>query len=282
MLFSRHDNYSTHKLTQLGGGHLDFHVVGFGHIIMPPGCFYTGLTMAGYLKLWTTLRTNRTFLSLKLNARGLYIQLLLICKDQRDDGQVWYKNAAEMSQSCGCDPRTLVKLLQALSINAVEMLIEYNINADGTVVVNIPNYIEWQQLDAKTVQQKSSRAPTKLQPLRPDQTKAKQTIPSPPEKTVADPVDNSKAEHSELVTWWCEAFKERSGVSYHFKSGKDGKSLRMIIKHCTAEHAKAILQMVLNTKTVSCWDLSLIYMRINEYGPEYNKSLQKQDESWMK
>jgi len=133
--------------------------------------------MAGYLKLWTTLRTNRTFLSLKINARGMYLQLLLACKDQRDDGQVWYKNVAELSQSCSCDARTTVKLLQALSINAAEMLITYNINADGTVVIDIPNYIRWQQLDVKEVQQKRRKGATKLQPTRPDQTRLEQTRP---------------------------------------------------------------------------------------------------------
>lgn len=106
------------------------------------------------------------------------MQLILACKDQRDDGQIWYKNVAHLSQSCSLDARTARKILNLLhgqSINVTNMLIEYVENDDGTLVVTIPNYHEWQELDAKEVQQKRRKNVTKMHPTRPEQTKADQT-----------------------------------------------------------------------------------------------------------
>ena len=52
--------------------------------------------MAGYVKMWTTLRNNVGFLALSCNARGAYMQLIFAAQEQRDDGTVCYRNVAAL------------------------------------------------------------------------------------------------------------------------------------------------------------------------------------------
>ena len=107
------------------------------------------------------------------------MQLILACKAQRDDGQIWYKNVANLSHNCALDARTVRKILTSFVTPCMvdaKMLLEYVENEDGTIVITLPNYMEWQQLDAKEVQKKQRKNVTKMCPTRPDQTKPDQTI----------------------------------------------------------------------------------------------------------
>lgn len=131
--------------------------------------------MAGYVKIWTTIRTNHEFLSLSLSERGIYLQLIIIAKDQRDDGKI----AAKMSglcSDCGCDVRTLNKSLTKLS---QKCMLTFKKSDEGVVEVRLPNYKQWQEFTVNEVVSRERKnvanmRPTRAEQSKPDQTRAEQ------------------------------------------------------------------------------------------------------------
>ena len=130
--------------------------------------------MAGYVKMWTTLRNNVGFLALSCNARGAYMQLILAAKEQRDDGTVCYRNVAALGADWGCDRATSAKILRKLSDNS---LCTYTQNGQGVLTIKVANYMKWQELTVREIVENSKKSPREITPLRPDQTKPDQTIP---------------------------------------------------------------------------------------------------------
>lgn len=81
--------------------------------------------------------------------------------------------------------------------------------------------------------------------------------------------------HKKIVDWFCTEYEKKVGYKYHFKRGKDGKSLQMIIKFCGPELTCRIIELMFEINKPEYWDLSLLYMNINKYVALYHK---KQDE----
>ncbi len=129
--------------------------------------------MAGYVKMWTAIRSDRGFLALSCNARGAYMQLIVAAKEQRDDGTVCYRNVAAMGADWGCDRATSAKILRKIADNS---LCTYTTNKQGVVTIKVANYKKWQELTVRELVEKSAKSPRKIPPLRPDQTRPDYTI----------------------------------------------------------------------------------------------------------
>ncbi len=125
--------------------------------------------MAGYVKMWTAIRSDKGFLALSCNARGAYMQLIVAAKEQRDDGTVCYRNVAAMGSDWGCDRSTSAKILRKIAENS---LCTYTVNEQGVLTIEVANYKKWQELTVREVVENSKKSPRKITPLRPDQTRA--------------------------------------------------------------------------------------------------------------
>ncbi len=110
--------------------------------------------MAGpaYLKIWTTVLHNSKLLPMTLSERGFYLWLLVMCKEQRDDGQVWVRSWSDLGSKCACQGRTACKIVAKLQ---QVRLLSYTVNDQGTIAIEIPNYKEWQNLEVSEVLQKT-------------------------------------------------------------------------------------------------------------------------------
>lgn len=131
--------------------------------------------MAGYVKIWTTIRTNPEFLSLSLSQRGIYLQLIIIAKDQRDDGKIVAKMSG-LCSDCGCDARTLNTTLTKLS---QKCMLDFKKTDEGVVEVKLPNYKQWQEFTVNDVIRRKSKnvanmCPTRAEQSKPDQSRAEQ------------------------------------------------------------------------------------------------------------
>lgn len=189
----------------------------FGHpcLISPQPMSLGGREMAGYVKIWTTLLSNQAFLSLSASQRGLYLQLLIRCKEQRDDGVVCYRNVAALGSACGCDRKTAGKSLGKI---AEKSLCTYTIEPSGVVTVIIPKYKKWQNLTAKEVVEKPRKNRRKIPPLRPDQTRPKQT--NPP----ISPQGDDHIPYREIISDLNEVLKS----SYRHKAPKTRQLIRSL------------------------------------------------------
>lgn len=190
--------------------------------------------MAGYIKVWTTLKNNEAMLSLPLNARGAYLWLILTCKEQRDDGWIFHRNFAALAGDWGCDDSTAAKILRKLADNS---LLTYSQNEQGVLSVNIPNYKHWQNLDVKGVVEKSRKIPRKIAPLKPDQSK--------PDQTKAIVSDNG---HREAVDYFCKKYQENLGIPYDFKGAKDGTAIKRLLTTYKLDGLKILIDQLFLTQ----------------------------------
>lgn len=128
--------------------------------------------MASYVKIWTTLLNNQQFLSLSMGQRGMYLQLILHAKNQRDDGSVCFPSVAGLGLACSCERSTASKNLSILKENS---LLDYEIDAKKVLTITLPNYMEWQRLKVKDVLSRKRKSRGKLASLRPEQTRPEHT-----------------------------------------------------------------------------------------------------------
>jgi len=110
--------------------------------------------MAGYVKLWTTLLSNEKFISLNGTTRNVYFHLLLLTKQQRDDGTVRCQSVASLSSICGTDRANALRALRNLHTIGLIQTTHRQQTGNNFLEILIPNYVEWQTLTAKEVYQK--------------------------------------------------------------------------------------------------------------------------------
>jgi DNA-binding transcriptional regulator YhcF (GntR family) len=214
--------------------------------------------MAGYVKIWTTLCNKPEFLCLSNSHRGIYLQLLLWCKNQGDSGILSAGSWSHFSTMLSCHPHTLRKAFSKLKQLC---FLDWYETDEGAIVVKIPKYRYWQDLQAKEVAQKDrerlqsifKNAPIAEQ-SRAEQSRAEQSIytspqksatpnpaktsPQPKSKTTTDtdgkpppktkPVPDS--DHHRAIAYFCDMYLTTTGVKYDFKSGKDAALVKRLLK----------------------------------------------------
>ena len=67
--------------------------------------------MAGYPKLWTTILHEPWFIKLHAVQRAIWLQLILIAKEQFDDGNVTFTSLSSMAGLFGCHRRSVSTFL---------------------------------------------------------------------------------------------------------------------------------------------------------------------------
>jgi hypothetical protein len=186
--------------------------------------------MAGYVKIWTTIRTNQEYLTLPGNAKGVYLQLLVAVKDQSDNGTILYRNMTALGLDCGYDRRTIDKIVTTLYRAC---LLTFETGHKGEVVITIPNYREWQELDVKGVRRKRDKNVTKIPPLRLDQTRLDQTR---PDHWSVRKKSAPNSEHKLAIEYFVKKHDEfYPGKKYIFKGGKDGKLVKDLLANLKIE-----------------------------------------------
>lgn len=99
--------------------------------------------MAGYPKIWTSLLCADWFVQLPLQAKGLYLWLILEAKNQSDSGVVVYRNISEFSNRVGAFRSTVEKILRNFAkLGKITLKNEHG----GPLIIELPNYIKYQQL----------------------------------------------------------------------------------------------------------------------------------------
>lgn len=153
--------------------------------------------MAGYVKVWTDIENDADFLRLKLNERGLFLQMLVSAKKDGDTGYIRAQNWSFFASRWACDQRTCRKIAALLSsVDMIEIREEENL-----IELFIPKYHKWQGLSVSD----HYKNVTKLQQnySLPDQTRPEHTnkeLPaSPPVKHTKADVDKGEFDKLGLV-----------------------------------------------------------------------------------
>jgi len=232
--------------------------------------------MAGYVKLWTTLRNNAAFLSLHGNARSVYLQVILAAKGQRDEGTVCYRNVAALGSDCGYDRRTADKMLTILS---QACLLTFEKGDNGVLTITLPKYKHWQEITVSEVQKRGRNNVTKIPPTRPDQTRPDQTRPDHIAPSATGSVKKKKEKKETdprikvFIDYWFEDYgKIFPGEKYVVQGSKEAMAVKRLLGSASLEDMKSAASWFLRLKADSDRDflgnlskeICLFVMKYNE------------------
>lgn len=243
---------------------------------------YRGLArMAGpaYLKIWTTVLHNGKLLPLTLSERGFYLWLLVMCKEQRDDGQVWARSWSALGSTCACSVHTACKITNKLQ---QACLLSYTVDDRGTIAIEIPNYKEWQGLEVADVLQKTrqnaqsvqSTSQTARQQSIAEQSRAKHI---PANKSPAPLTTKKKKEKKEtdpriklFIDYWFQDYgKVFPSEKYVVQGGKDATAVKRLLGTASLEDIQKTASWYLRLESDD-WlgqlgkEISLFVMKYNE------------------
>ena len=71
--------------------------------------------MASYIKVWTAIRYEPWWRELKASGRGALIEMLLMVKEQRDNGHLVCSSASALARELSINRRTLGRIVTLLS-----------------------------------------------------------------------------------------------------------------------------------------------------------------------
>lgn len=96
-----------------------------------------------YAKFYTSMLNDEWFVSLSCNARGLWMQLILIAKQVGDTGVISMRSYSAMAAMCGCDDSSAAKYLR----NFAEAQKVRIMSSEKSLTIEIVNYSYYQRGD---------------------------------------------------------------------------------------------------------------------------------------
>lgn len=99
--------------------------------------------MTGYPKIWTSLLYADWFVQLPLNAKGLYMWLILEAKNQCDTGVIVCRNISELSTRVGAFRSTVEKILRNFAKSGK---ITFKHQPNSPLIIELVNYKKYQTL----------------------------------------------------------------------------------------------------------------------------------------
>lgn len=117
------------------------------------------------------------FKSLTCNERGLFLQLLIICKETLDNGHVIVSSFTELGARCGLHRTTCAKIAAKFDTTRTVVMSK---DRHGSIDIYIPKYLEYQEMTTKDVVKMMRSNVEKPTPKsrQPEQSKPKQTKPN--------------------------------------------------------------------------------------------------------
>lgn len=182
-----------------------------------------------FVKIWVKMLDDDWFISLNCTERGLWCQLLIYAKRMGDSGVMSWRSWGHLSHNFGITRSQAVRICNAFA-QVGKIKIKQNKKEKGYVFeIIIPNYQYYQELKGG---QKLSKNDTKKNsfgstsdPQDIDIDKSRKEIDKNKESsTKVDP------NHNLFVEYYCKEYEKKFGVKYNFSGGKDGKTVKTLLK----------------------------------------------------
>jgi uncharacterized phage protein (TIGR02220 family) len=166
--------------------------------------------MSSYVKIWTDIRNDEWFISLRLIERGLWYELLCLAKQRGDCGRFFLRSRRTLAAEVGGDDSTVTRIL-GIFRHTGKVFVEDL--PSGNIEITIPKYQYWQELtkdEIKDVVAKNRRKAAEKSPSS-EQIRSEQSRP-----------DQSNIPFSEIIG-------HLNGITgKHYKSGSD--SIQQLIR----------------------------------------------------
>lgn len=170
--------------------------------------------MAGYPKIWTFIRHERWFKKLKSNERGAVLEMLLIVKEQQDNGHLVVNSVSVLAYELSINRKTLGKLVVKLTQGSAPVLV---IIARQPLDLYFPKYLKWQRMSVKEAIHHVQEAGSKITNYQPDQPEYKQ-----PKKSTSSPAiaERVVTDFQLACEYFCRKYQDKVGAVYSFHGRK--------------------------------------------------------------
>lgn len=189
--------------------------------------------MAGYPKIWTTLLSEDWFVPLSLNAKGLYLWLIIEAKRQGDTGAVMLTGWSSLAEQVQANRQTVADIVRKFHHIGKVLIVEKRARV---LHLQIANYDKYQTLKTYSPRRVSQKLVSKnrQQPItRPNNLKTGQ----PKEKIIkSGGVENSADATSECQSAYFKRFGKKLGKADEeslLKIYGDKHLLLLMIQHIT-------------------------------------------------
>jgi len=198
--------------------------------------------VAGFFKVWVEpgIGSSKWFHKLHLIERGFFYELLRLCKQHGDSGEIFLRNIPALSSEMHADRKTARKCLRLFQETGDVSYVE---DDDGGLSITVHNYKYWQELTMaeamRTLGAKRGKIAEKSKQICiPDQTRPDQTRPR----------ENAKpsARGSEAVLFWTSEYKTVIGRDYRFQK-KDGVAIAALVASVGIDQYKKAAAWLIRT-----------------------------------
>lgn len=158
--------------------------------------------MAGYPKIWTFIRHEHWFKKLKANERGAVLEMILMVKEQQDNGHLVVNSMTVLAYELSINRKTLGKLVVKLTQGSAPPLV---IITQQPLDLYFPKYMKWQNMTVKEAVKHIQDAGSKMTTYQPNQPVPNQTRPeqAPPVVKTPPPIPKPEIEEppfDEIIT----------------------------------------------------------------------------------
>ncbi len=208
--------------------------------------------MAGYPKIWTFIRHEHWFKKLKANERGAVLEMILMVKEQQDNGHLVVNSVVVLAYELSINRKTLAKLIVKLTSvrpeNNETMAKPVVRIPPVLVIINqqpldlyFPKYLKWQQMTVKDAVMHARESGAKMasyqaeQPI-PDQSKQSN---QPPSLKRTAKVTNP--DHKLVVEYFCQAYQNKIGATYAFHGKEDAGKIKTLLGRFNLPQIKTLI-----------------------------------------
>ena len=170
--------------------------------------------MAGYPKIWTTIKKEPWFIEMNASWRGIFLQMIIDAKAQGDTGEISYRGWADFGSQMGADPRTVRACLEHCQSMGRAKILQ---NCSKIVRIMLTKYSKHQQVKApfRELSNSTFNPENPKEPIEPNRTH-RRAVPETGIEAEKQNRTNLILEYKTklIYDWYCIIFERQPG---HFK-----------------------------------------------------------------
>jgi hypothetical protein len=201
--------------------------------------------MAGYAKMWDIADSSRWFSSLRLIERGMWWELIRLCKKNGDTGTLVVQNSRKFAQLVGAEYRTCDKILRDFRKSGKIFTENSSEYGRDVLVIKVCNYhiyqrakdyTELQRLlkDADENEEKSRKFPDSIAEQSITEQNIQEIQGNFPEKSRKIP------QPSQPMSYFLDRWKAKYGTNYIRTGDKDKKVAKIADQITTDQWQEAV------------------------------------------
>jgi hypothetical protein len=236
------------------------------------------------------------FVNLSCNARGLWMQLILIAKQVGDTGVISLRSYSAMAVMCGCDDSTTAKYLRLFADSGKITMIK---TGENSLTIEITNYSYYQRGEVISDIKSGEKSPkvgkkgkvksgekSPYNQTRPDRTEQNTVVLSANADSTLPVVLNGKSPQREFLSFFGNLYRDKFGTEYICSFAKDTVLAKQILTSIPPEEIGKRLQRFFEDDDdflrKSGHTVGVFRSRVNKYSDSvWGKRNTRKEDDWV-